>query len=479
MPADLSDFHDPRRNEIQAAIFSVQEELNRPGIDDKVRKQTAKKVKSFTNTLFNPSNTHTPNFDENAVLQQKLTTLQNEIEIFNSIRHEEQRQIASFVLDTLEKNAANQPSFDEINGLRENRKLQGIMFDFMMLTNIVEASPPKRAHLEFYKRQGILDVSTAAIERQKAIDEKWSPSGITLGLDSVMRDRLRRFIEEYPEFANFNNLDEVFSVYEYPARERPGGTKMGRDYEASHQSLPLSPRPSSPELGTLSLSSGPSTSAAYYEPDLVDSDDAESEIVEGFSNVDNLSKDSDTEISDIEDDTEVATKKAKLEADGEYVKEKAEEALTKSCEKRESICSVKNKDKIVLDEDSVELKENKLNFEFYEPHNKDVKYTVSTEIDQRRLSSLKYIGEKEKYSKNSGKDRGIRGKIETALGIHGLVMSVFGAINAFEQGDTVSGAITVAQTLHTLHSFGSVKKLSDFATKISKKGSSEGSHSWS
>ena len=48
-------------------------------------------------------------------------------------------------------------------------------------------------------------------------------------------------------------------------------------------------------------------------------------------------------------------------------------------------------------------------------------------------------------------------------------MSVFGAINAFEQGDTVSGAITVAQTFHTLHSFGTVKKLSDFATKIGKK----------
>ena len=73
---------------------------------------------------------------------------------------------------------------------------------------------------------------------------------------------------------------------------------------------------------------------------------------------------------------------------------------------------MRNKDKIVLNEGSVELKENKLNFEFYEPHNKDVKYTVSTEIDQRRLSSLKYIGEKEKYSKNSGKDRGIRGKLK-------------------------------------------------------------------
>ena len=100
----------------------------------------------------------------------------------------------------------------------------------MMLTNVAEASPPSKAHLEFYEKQGILDVSTEAVEKQRGIDKKQSPSGRTLGLDSVLRDRLRRFIEEDPEFANFDNFDEVFSVDEYPARERPGGTKMGRDY---------------------------------------------------------------------------------------------------------------------------------------------------------------------------------------------------------------------------------------------------------
>ena len=57
MPADLSEFNDPRRNEIQAAIFSVQEELNRLGMDDKARKKIVTKVKSFSDTLFNPSNT--------------------------------------------------------------------------------------------------------------------------------------------------------------------------------------------------------------------------------------------------------------------------------------------------------------------------------------------------------------------------------------------------------------------------------------
>ena len=36
-------------------------------------------------------------------------------------------------------------------------------------------------------------------------------------------------------------------------------------------------------------------------------------------------------------------------------------------------------------------------------------------------------------------------------------MNVFGAIYAFEQGDIVGGAITVAQTCRTLHSFGTVK----------------------
>ena len=74
MPADLSDFHDPRRNKIQAAIFSVQEELNRLGMDDKTRKKIVTKEKSFSNTLFNPSNTRTPNFAENDVLQQNLMT---------------------------------------------------------------------------------------------------------------------------------------------------------------------------------------------------------------------------------------------------------------------------------------------------------------------------------------------------------------------------------------------------------------------
>ena len=383
------------------------------------------------------------------------------------------------MLNTLDNNAVNQPSFDDVPGLKENPKLQRAMADFMLITNIAEAAPPTKTQLKVLAEKGITDISkenTRKLFAENKLDEKWSPSGRTLGLDSVMRDKLRTFIEGKVD-GSFKDLDELFSSKEYPARKNP---EEGRSYAGSHQDQPLSPSPISPEMSFLSDDD--------EAEDLMDVDDTKSVMSDDFSDEDNLGDNPRKRPRNTEDDIDVASKKAKLKGDAEYMKHEAEQSLTCNSakrhhlqykrhysypkshypsHKRQGICSLK--DKVILDEDSIELKGNKLEFEFYEPHNKNVKYKVSKEVDENHLSSLKYVAEKEKYTEHTGEDEGLRGKIGTAFGVHGLVMSVFGAINAFEQGNTVSGAITVAQTIHSLSSFESVKKLTDFAANIGKK----------
>ena len=464
-PADLSSLHDSRKTEIQTAVSSVQEELNRPEIDSATRT----KIQTFTEKLFTQNNPSVPHVGDNEGLRNSLKVLKAEIETFKETRPAEQKQIAEFVLNTLENDALRQPSFDDVPGLRENPRLQRAIADFMLITNIAEAASPTRAYLEFAQSEGILDTSKQylnEVNSGKQIGEKWSASGRTLGLDSVMRDRLRMFVEDkFPPGKTFHDLDQVFSVKEYPARKAGGGTERGRLYGRINQAETYSPGPSSLEMDVLALDPGPSSSTADFEPDTVDSDESKSKIIDGLRNIDNLGKRSDVIVGNNDDDTEIAAKKARLEADDEYMTHAAAKSL--SCDKRQSICSVKQK--LVLDADSVELEGNRLSFEFYEPHNKDVKFKVSTEVDSARLSSLKYVAEKEKYGKDLGRETEERDTIGTAFGVHGLVMSVFGAINAFQRGDTVSGAITIAQTLHSLHSFESVGKITNFAADIGKK----------
>ena len=477
--ADLSELHDKGKNDIQSAIVDVQDELKRGDIDPKLRQ----KIKTFAKQLIDKETLGIPSgVDDVPGLRDKLEKLKSEIKKFKEPRPEEQKRIAEFVLNTLENDAAHQPSFEDVPGLKENPRLQRATADFMLITNIAEAAAPTKALLKVMKDQGITDLSKGNLDKlnkEGKLDEKWSATGRTLGLDSVMRDKLRSFIEGKTDK---QDLDKLFSADEngYPARDK---TEKGREYGGSHQDQPLSPGPTSPGMDFLSNS----------DDDLMEVDDTKGVIASGLTNTENLAETTRKRARDVDDDGEIASKQAKVDSDAEYMQNLADETLDESLDcdtkrnnlhkkrhhwyrkkqqlshKREGICSVKNKDKLVLDEDSIQLKGNKLEFEFYEPHNKDVKYKVSTDVDQKRLSSLKYIAEKEKYTEHTGEETGLRGKIGTAFGVHGLVMSVFGAINAFEQGNTVSGAITVAQTIHSLSSFETVKKFTDFAANIAKK----------
>ena len=468
-PVDLSSFHDAGKKELQAAISAIQEQLKKPDLDTDHKKS----IQEFSKKLLYEKNPGMPEDLEDSV-KEELETLKTEVQKFKTTKKEEQKKIAKFMLDTIENDKDNQPPWSDVPGLDENPELQSVISDFVVLTNVVESCPPTRAQLEFFKDKGILDTSEENMAHLKEHEGiKWSASGRTLGLDSVMRDRLRRFINDQLD-ASLDDLSKVFSVEEFPAVKRPGGTKGARNWAGSHQDEALSP-PSSQEMDFLSQSPGPSTSGlnAEEQPDSMEVTEAREVLTDEFRNVDNLSELSDESISDTEDNTESAAKRPRLEADADYTEDVALNSLNCpikrhfSHDKRQDICSVK--DKLVLDEESIELKGNKLEFEFHEPHNKNARYKVSTEIDQSRLSSLKYVGEKEKYNEHTGKSKGLRGKIGTAFGVHGLVMSVFGSINAFQRGDTVSGAITVAQTIHSLQSFESVKKLSDFAANIGKK----------
>ena len=482
-PVDVSELEDGKKHELQKAISDVQNDLRlMPAEADR------QEIMGFAKKLIKPSiqrNAEVPDLVDNLNIpgvREHLETLKEKLIFFTTIRTDEQMNLARFMLDTVEKTGAEQPSFDTVPGLRQDPVLQKAVFDFLAVTHISECSEPTKEFLKLMRDKKIVDISEDNINMLKdtnVIDKSVRVTGRTMGTDAITRKKLKDFISESTAFTT---LQDLFSDSEFPAQV---SAKRGRQYAAENMHTLVSP--------------GPTTQGRHFFATEIESQidelpessvtaDARESMAIDLTQDSLFAKSSNKRARTNEEDIEVAAKEARLEGDANYLTDAAENVLKcppskrsdshhvgyhlqdkihELWHKRQGICALK--EKLVLDEDSIEVKNNKLVFELHEPHNKDAKHKVSKEIDERHLASLRYVVEKERYMDSTKQKGSLKGKIGTALGVHGLVMNVFGAVRAFEEENTVSGAITTSQTIHSLKSFKYAKKLTDFSVNIGKK----------
>lgn len=90
---------------------------------------------------------------------------------------------------------------------------------------------------------------------------------------------------------------------------------------------------------------------------------------------------------------------------------------------------------------------------------------VQLEISPEELATPKLIEDKLSKSKRSGATEAYS-KVNKGLAVHGLIFSVPGAVNYFQEGDNLRGAISVAQSAHTL---GGLTGLNEIVSKVGKR----------
>ena len=389
-----------------------------------------------------------------------------------------QVKLAEFIRENLDKKISEQPKYEDLINDKEvplkeleDIKVKRAVEDFVILGNVVEAAAMPQKQLDYWSKKlkadsGVeldtssdiedLDVAGARLEDYKS-------SGRTMGLDTVFYDQLQRFkngdIKVPGTKESLSQLDEVFSNEEFPARMQ-GGTSESKRWAAKPKTQ-ARPLLSSLEFGPLAITPGASATS--------DSKTAKDRLAQDMVGKD-IGKKLGTKTMEVDEKTTKAVKRELVNSDGFTVKKKlkTDTDVTDSggtdCPKRQGVCSFRDK-KIEVDEDSVKFKDDILTFDLYDSHNKDKRYTAKTKFDPESLSSVKYGGEQDRYARDSGRSA-IHGAVGTAFGVHGTIMSAFGAISSFERGDTEKGVIS---SIQAAHSFGSLTKLNEMIEKVGEK----------
>ena len=386
-----------------------------------------------------------------------------------------QVKLAEFMIENLDKPIKEQPSYTDLIGDSdvplpelEDVKNKRAVEDLVILGNVVEAAAMPQKQLDYWSAKmkddtGIQLDTSADIEELNvpgARREDYKPSGRTMALDTVFYDQLQRF--KSGDLTHLNRLDEVFSKTEFPARMK-GGTgeskKWAADPETQSRSL-LS-----------SLEFAPLTSPVVPDPpSSSDTKMVADSIAQGVLSKSNIGDPLGVSAMDVDESNQRGVKRKNVDADNDAIKAKVKKTSDVRdpdgalCSKRQGACSLREKS-ISLDEDSVRLQDNILSYHLYDTHNKDKRYTATTKLDPEELSSVKYGAEQDRYARDSGRSE-IHSAVGTAFGVHGTIMSAFGAISSFERGDTTQGVISTVQTAHSL---GSLTRLNEVIEKVGEK----------
>ena len=390
-----------------------------------------------------------------------------------------QVKLAKFIIDNLDKKISEQPKYEDL--IEDNKvplkelediKVKRAVEDFVILGNVVEAAAMPQKQLEYWseklKSDNAVELDTssdiAEFNQRGARLEDYKPSGRTMGLDAVFYDQLHRFKNGDMRDPKTNKLlirlDQAFSNEEFPARMQRGTSKT-RKWAArpETQSRLLS---SSLELGPLAI-----TSDTISSPD---SETAKAHIAHKMLSKADIGKSPGEKAMEVDEKNTRAVKSELVDSDDIAVKKKIKtdtdvvDSEGTDCSKRQGVCSFQDK-QIEVDEDSVKLKDDTLTFNLYESNNKGKRYTAKTKFDPESLSSVKYGGEQDRYARDCGRSA-IHSAVGTAFGVHGTIMSAFGAISSFERGDTKKGVIS---SIQAAHSFGSLTKLNEMIEKVGEK----------
>ena len=386
-----------------------------------------------------------------------------------------QVKIAEFMTENLDKPIGDQPKYtDLVNDPdvplpeMDNIHNKRVVEDLVILGSAVEAAAMPQKQLDHWVEKikadsGIQMDTSGDIEELNvpgASREDYKSSGRTMALDTVFYDQLQRF--KSGDLSHKTTLNEVFSVNEFPARMNQG-TSESKKWAA---------KPKTQERALLSsLEFYPiSSTLAPDPPSSPDTKTATGSIAQGLLNRDDIGRPLGATAMQMDVTTTRGVKRQLVNADDESTRAKIKKTSDvkapggASCSKRQGVCSFKDKN-IVLDEDSVRLEDDILTYHLYDTHNKDTRYTATTKLDPEELSSVKYGHEQDEFARDSG-GSGIHSAVGTAFGVHGTIMSAFGAISAFERGDTTQGVISTVQTAHSL---GSLTRLNEIIEKVGEK----------
>ena len=385
-----------------------------------------------------------------------------------------QVKLAEFIRENLDKPIKEQPTYSglvgdqdvplpELDDVKNKRAIE----DLVILGNAVEAAALPQKQLDYWsekmRNEGVpLDTSSdiPELDVPGARREDYKPSGRTMALDTVFYDQLERF--KSGDLSDKSRLDEVFSVTEFPARAQ-GGTGESKRWAAQPDT----------QARTLlsSLEFAPLRSQVVPDPpNSPDNKMVTDNIAQDVLNQDNIGDPLGVAAMDVDHINQRGIKRKLVDADDDAIKAKVKKTSDvrdpdgAQCSKRQSTCSFRNKN-IAVDEDSVRLQNDILTYHLYDTHNKDKRYTATAKLDPEELSSVKYGHEQDRYARDSGRNT-IHSAVGTAFGVHGTIMSAFGAISSFERGDTAQGVISTVQAAHSL---GSLTRLNEMIEKVGEK----------
>ena len=143
---------------------------------------------------------------------------------------------------------------------------------------------------------------------------------------------------------------------------------------------------------------------------------------------------------------------------------KVEEECTRRRRKRNA-CSLKNRNSATIDEKSIKITEDRVEFDVVDRRDAKQRQHVQLQISPEELATPKLIKDKLSNSRRAGVSE-TYAKINRGLAVHGLIFSVLAAGRYFEEGENFRGAMTVAQSAHTL---GGITGLNEIASKVGQR----------
>ena len=158
-------------------------------------------------------------------------------------------------------------------------------------------------------------------------------------------------------------------------------------------------------------------------------------------------------------------------AAGEHDKNFLVDEVAKSCtgtrrRRRRFACSLNDKtESITIDEESIKVTEDKVEFDVVDRRDVKEREHVQLEINPEELATPNLIKDQLSKSQRAGASEAYS-KVNKGLAVHGLIFSVLGAVNYFQEGDNLRGAISVAQSAHTL---GGLTGLNEIVSKVGKR----------
>ena len=144
------------------------------------------------------------------------------------------------------------------------------------------------------------------------------------------------------------------------------------------------------------------------------------------------------------------------------------EKVSKECpsrRKKRFICSLKDRNSAAVDENSIKITEDRVEFDLVDRRDAKQREHVKLQITREELATAKLIKDNLSHSRRAGMSE-TYAKVNKGLAVHGLIFSFLAAGRYFEEGENFRGAMTIAQSAHTL---GGLTGLNEIASKVGQR----------